>query len=103
MKKLSWLYCFSAILLLVTLLAFPGSSNASEPSLEGYTDITAPELKQMIDDGDKILLINVLSEIEFNIQHITGSINIPVIDMLGTEQLPEDKNIPLVFHCLSNR
>lgn len=64
-----------------------------------YKDITAPEVKAMLDEG-KTLVIHVLSEIEYNVQHISGSINIPITDMKTTDKLPKDKNIPLIFYCM---
>ena len=68
-----------------------------------FKEITAPELKQLTDSTKDFLLINVLSEIEYSIQHITGSINIPINKMKNTDKLPEDKNVTLVFYCLSER
>jgi rhodanese-related sulfurtransferase len=68
----------------------------------GYTEITAPELKTMLEEK-KCLLINALSKIEFEIQHIEGSINIPVVDMNSTTKLPADKSTPLVFYCMGTR
>ncbi|MFZ5758485.1 MAG: rhodanese-like domain-containing protein [Thermodesulfobacteriota bacterium] len=74
-----------------------------EESLEGYREIAAFELKQMMDSNTKLLIVNVLSEIEFAFQHITGSINIPITKMQTTTALPADKSMPLIFHCLSDR
>jgi rhodanese-related sulfurtransferase len=69
---------------------------------EGIKNLTAPEVKSMIDRGDSIL-VHVLSELEYDIQHVTGSINIPVIEMETTEKLPRNKNIPLIFYCMGSR
>lgn len=74
-----------------------------EQSLEGYKEIAAFELKQMLDSNRKIVIVNVLSEIEYAFQHITGSINIPITKMATTKDLPVDKSTPLIFHCLSDR
>lgn len=74
-----------------------------EQSLEGYKEIAAFELKQMLDSNRKIVIVNVLSEIEYAFQHITGSINIPITKMTTTKDLPVDKSTPLIFHCLSDR
>jgi rhodanese-related sulfurtransferase len=68
----------------------------------GFKEITAPEVKNIIDENRGVV-IHVLSKIEYNIQHITGSINIPVINIKNTAKLPEDKNIPLVFYCMGKR
>ncbi|MFH1216128.1 MAG: rhodanese-like domain-containing protein [Pseudomonadota bacterium] len=79
------------------------TENQEEQSLEGYKEIAAFELKQMMDSGRKLVIVNVLSEIEYAFQHITGSINIPITKMANTKDLPVDKSIPLIFHCLSDR
>ena len=47
---------------------------------ESYQKISVPEVKHLLESGNA-LAVNVLSEIEFNIQHITGSINIPISKM----------------------
>ncbi len=64
--------------------------------------LTAPEVKNIIDSGD-VLLINTLSSIEFEIQHIPTSINIPVVTMKDTDALPKDKNSQLIFYCMGVR
>ena len=68
-----------------------------------FKEITAPELKRLLDDKKDVLIINVLSKIEHSMQHIPGSINIPINTMEVTDKLPEDMNVPLVFYCLSER
>ena len=40
--------------------------------------ITKEELKQMIDNKDEFVLVNVLGKEYFDEQHIKGSINIPI-------------------------
>ena len=64
--------------------------------------LTAPEVKSMVDNGN-VVLINTLSAIEFEIQHIPTSINIPVIDMKVTDKLPENMDMPLIFYCMGIR
>ena len=41
---------------------------------EGWQEISAPEVKSMIEDGNAVV-VHVLSEIEYEMQHIKGSIN----------------------------
>lgn len=67
---------------------------------EGFSEITAPEVKVMLDDG-KSVVVNVLSDIEYSLQHISGSINIPVNYMETTQALPRDKKTHLVFYCMA--
>lgn len=72
----------------------------TEPA--GFKKITAPELKNMIDEG-KVTVIHVLSEIEYEIQHIVGSSNIPVVRMNTTDKLPKAKETALAFYCMGTR
>lgn len=86
------------LIVLLLFLALPCVILAADP---GYSEITAPELKTMLEEK-KCLLINSLSKIEYEIQHIEGSINIPVVEMDTTDLLPNDKAMPLIFYCLGN-
>lgn len=67
-----------------------------------FKDITAPEVKHMLDNGIA-KVYNVLSRIEYEMQHITGSSNIPVSKMRTTDKLPEDKGTPVVFYCMGKQ
>ncbi|MBT6501696.1 MAG: rhodanese-like domain-containing protein, partial [Deltaproteobacteria bacterium] len=51
----------------------------------------------------KVLAVHVLSEIEYDIQHIPGSVNIPIHKMKTIGKLPKDKNTPLIFYCMGRR
>lgn len=86
-----WVMCF---VLFNTSLLWAGQ--------EGWKEISAPQVKGMIENGN-VVVIHVLSEIEYNMQHITGSINIPIIKVKTTEKLPKDKETPLVFYCMGKR
>lgn len=70
--------------------------------LNAYREITAPEVKEMI-EGGKGVLVHVLSPIEYEMQHIPGSINIPITDMPTTTSLPKELSTPLVFYCMGTR
>ena len=93
------LVLLTLILLAVLTIVAPCAALSENP---GYTVITAPELKTMLEEN-KGLLIHTLSKIEYEIQHIEGSINIPVVEMNTTTQLPEDKAMPLIFYCMGKR
>ena len=67
-----------------------------------FQEVSAPEVKDAIDTGWAVV-IHVLSEIEFNIQHIPKSINIPITHMPTTDKLPPDKNTPLIFYCMGKK
>lgn len=89
---------FSAAVLFIPILCVSQPATAAE----GYATITAPEVRKMLDE-QKASLVHVLSEIEYDMQHITGSINIPIIDIETTTRLPQDKDRPLIFYCMGVR
>ena len=62
-------------------------------------NISAPEAKALIDE-ENAFVVNVLSRIEFNIQHIPGSINIPINEIGTSDLLPADLRTPLIFYCM---
>ena len=55
--------------------------------------ITAPEVKDMIEKDPNAVLINVLSAIEYDGLHITGSINIPITSFRNSDLLPKDLDL----------
>jgi len=93
MKKALYL-SFFILLLSATVFA------QTEP--KDIKEITAPELKNMV-DGGKAVVIHCLSEIEYDMQHITGSVNIPITRMDDAGVLPESKETTLVFYCMGER
>lgn len=68
-----------------------------------YQQITAPETKLLMEKGDGVLLIMVLSQLEFELHHIPGSVNIPIGKLKKSSLLPTDKNTPLIFYCMEVR
>ncbi len=65
-----------------------------------FTDISTQSLKDRLESGEKILVVNPLSDLEFDEQHIPGSVNIPLHLISTTDKLPEDKATPIVTYCL---
>ena len=65
-----------------------------------YHKVTAPEVQGMMKNKD-VIIINTLSKLEYELQHIPGSINIPIDTITGSNLLPLDKNTPLVFYCMA--
>lgn len=64
-----------------------------------FPEINAEQLKAKMEAGEKLLLINPLSDIEFNEKHIPGSVNIPLQNILITEKLPKDKDQLIITYC----
>ena len=61
--------------------------------------ITAPEVRRVLEEKSA-LVVNVLSEIEYAMQHIPGSINIPITKIKTSEKLSKDKNQTIIFYCM---
>lgn len=60
--------------------------------------VTAPVVKRMVNEQG-ILLVDSLSEIEYSMQHIPNSINIPSPSVPTSSKMPSDKNTPIIFYC----
>lgn len=65
-------------------------------------EISAPELKNKL-EAEQVTLVNVLSNFEFQMQHIPDSINIPIVEMETTDKLPQNQETVLVFYCMGKR
>ena len=92
-------YIFSIMAAVILLNPFCNKAIAAEE----YTEISAPLLKHLMETDKRIVVVNVLSNIEYEMHHITGSINIPINLLKGSAKLPEDKKTPLVFYCMGTR
>ena len=75
------------------MVIFSTSTHANQPPEipENTQIITAPEVRSMIADKE-IYFIHVLSSIEYKIQHIPGSINIPVDSVRHSDKMPANKS-----------
>jgi len=71
--------------------------------LAAWPDLTAQELKSMLDSGQKIFLLNPLSDIEYNEAHIPGSVNVPLHTIMRSMKMPESPDIPIVTYCLAKQ
>lgn len=91
----------TAIFLLIMFFLTPITVSAEAES-QKIKGISAPEVKNMIDSGQAVL-VHVLSRTEYEMQHIPDSINIPIIDFKTTHALPRDKTTPLIFYCMGKR
>lgn len=86
----------------MALLVFALAAAAPAGAQEGWRKVTAPEVKDML-EGGRGLAVHVLSRIEYEMQHISGSINIPITEMNETDKLPREKDKPLIFYCMGWR
>jgi adenylyltransferase/sulfurtransferase len=85
---------------LIDYEAFCGEvSDEAQEAVAGST-ITAQELKDMVDRGERIAIVDVREPAEFEIVRIPGSVLIPKGDIVSgaaLSSLPQDKRI--VLHC----
>jgi molybdopterin/thiamine biosynthesis adenylyltransferase/rhodanese-related sulfurtransferase len=87
---------------LIDYEAFCGVVSEDAQQAASGSTITATELKNMIDNGDNIFLVDVREPNEYEIVSIPGSVLIPKDQFLtgaALERLPQDKRI--VLHCKS--
>jgi adenylyltransferase/sulfurtransferase len=81
---------------------FCGTVSEDAARAASGSTITATELKQMLDNDEKIFLVDVREPNEYEIVSIPGSVLIPKDQFLtgaALEQLPQDRRI--VLHCKS--
>jgi len=87
---------------LIDYEAFCGAVSEDAQRAASGSTITATELKAMLDNDDKIFLVDVREPNEYEIVSIPGSVLIPKGQFLNgnaLEQLPQDRRI--VLHCKS--
>ncbi|WP_280233593.1 adenylyltransferase/sulfurtransferase MoeZ [Nocardia cyriacigeorgica] len=74
-------------------------SEEGQAAVAGST-VTARELKEMIDAGKPVHLVDVREPVEWDIVHIEGATLIPKDRILSGEALSElPQNRPIVLHC----
>ena len=84
---------WARLLIIVLLLLLAPSIWAVD-----FATISTSQLKSKLDAKEKFLLVNPLSDIEFALEHIPGSINIPLGEIETTDKLPQDKTTLIVFY-----
>jgi rhodanese-related sulfurtransferase len=106
-----------ALLLLVLTATATACLTAQQPwyrELEalGIRFISAPEVRGMMDRGERFVLIDARDEVHYRNGHLPGAIAIPAEDgpleavdarrpkrLLYPERLPADRTRALVFYC----
>jgi adenylyltransferase/sulfurtransferase len=87
---------------LIDYEAFCGAVSEDAQQAAAGSTITATELKDMLDRGDNIYLVDVREPNEYEIVSIPGATLIPKGEFLSgaaLERLPQDKRV--VLHCKS--
>ena len=68
-----------------------------------WRDLSAKELNDLLNSGQKLFLLNPLSDIEFNEGHIPASVNVPLHTIMRSDKMPEDRDTLIVTYCLSQK
>ena len=103
MKRLRYFKNSILTILSILLIFFFMSMPVARAEEKGYSVISAPMVKNLMETTDA-LLVNVLSELEYEMHHITDSINIPVDKLTSSlDTFPKNKDNPLIFYCMGIR
>ncbi len=70
---------------------------------QSFSEIDAEQLKERMDAGEELMLLNPLSKIEYDDKHIPGSVNIPLQEILVSDDLPAEKDQLIVTYCLGRK
>src|SRR5690606_31755364 len=85
---------------LIDYEAFCGVVSEEGQAAAAGSTITAQELKELLDSGKELELIDVREPVEWDIVHIEGAKLIPKDRILSGEALAElPQNRPIVLHC----
>jgi rhodanese-related sulfurtransferase len=83
------------LVLSIVVLIITASCGPSQAS-----DINAEELKKMISEDTRLLVVDTRTEYEYKLSHIPKSINISEEKFYMLETLlPKEKGTPIVFYC----
>ena len=91
------------VLIIIALIAIGATSFLGSVRADDFTEITALELKTIMDSGKPVFLLNPLSDLEYNESHIPGSINVSLHTIADSDQLPADLNTPIITYCLGRK
>ena len=92
-----------AVLTVLLLLTGCGGRGAEENS---YRQITQEEAKQMMDEGEEAVVLDVRERDEYDAGHIPGAVLLPVGTIDGdtaAQVIPEKDSVVLVYCCSGNR
>ncbi len=82
------------------LLFIFSSALCVSANAQNLRNMTAEELKGMVDRHAKVVLIDARSEEEYRLGHSPGAINIPGHKLYLMEKLlPKNRKTPVVFYC----
>lgn len=91
-RKLHWLVTIALVVAICTVVDLCEAKT--------FPEIKAEELKDRLDAGEDLMMLNPLSRIEFDDKRIPGSVNIPLQEIMVADNLPADKDHLIVTYCL---
>lgn len=98
---------FSVILILIITCAVVlyGCTSGGESKMENsYEQITPAEAKEIMDERDGYVILDVRTQEEYNEAHIDGAILIPDYEITAkAESILKDKNQLILVYCRSGR
>ena len=99
-----------AVMLVITVLAggcavdlSAGLENEGADGVSGYVIVTGAEAKELFESNENVILLDVRNQGEFDVEHLDGSVLIPV-DQLESRlsELP-DKDAVIIIYCRAGR
>ena len=71
---------------------------------QNFNNLNAEQVKKLIEQPGKVLLVDARTEKEYTEGHIPTAINIPPPQFKSIEKyLPQDKNFTVIFYCRGYR
>lgn len=93
-----------SILLALLLVTLTGCSSNNKADSAEYQTITASEAKEMMDQRDDLIILDVRTKEEYNSGHIPDAILLPNDEIKEkAESLLEDKDATILIYCRSGR
>ena len=98
---------FSVILILIitcTAILYGCTSGGENKMKNSYEQITPAEAKEIMDDRDGYVILDVRTQEEYDEAHIDGAILIPDYEITAkAESVLKDKNQLILVYCRSGR
>lgn len=98
---------FSVILILIitcTAILYGCTSGGESKMENSYEQITPAEAKEIMDERDGYVILDVRTQEEFDEAHIDGAILIPDYEIAAkAENILKDKNQLILVYCRSGR
>lgn len=73
--------CLNVLLATLLMATFIGCSFDEQEETDNYTKISAEEAKEMMDEDDSVIILDVRTKEEFSQGHIEDAVLLPVNDI----------------------